>query len=631
MCGIAGYISLNNTVTPAKIKRACLLLQHRGPDAEGFYFSKDERVGLAHRRLSVLDLSAAANQPMFSANGRYCIVFNGEVYNYKQLAQLLACKGASLKTASDTEVILELFVQLGPSCFSRMNGMFAIAIFDLQEKILTLCRDQLGIKPLFFYQDEQTILFGSELKVIKNVLGDSLEINRDAIPCFLHLGFIPQPLTIYLNTIKFPAGHYLQVSTEEKYFAPSPDMIPYWETAKCITPSKFGNGPVAKKQLNELLLAAVQRQLVSDVPIGTFLSGGVDSSLVTALASKIASGTPVKTFSIGVDEGKYNESAYALNVAKQLGTDHHPFVVKEYEVINLVDKLLPAYDEPFADTSAFPTMMVSSLAKQHVTVTLSGDGGDELFHGYGMYQWAERLASPLVQMAQSPIYRASRLMSTRYERIGNMFACCNQQNIVSHIFSQEQYYFMESELDTLLTDPFHDFSSINKSIETDRELSPREKQSLWDMDHYLKDDLLVKVDRASMLYSLEVRVPFLDIDVVEFAVNLDEKLKIRNGKMKYLLKEVLYDYLPKQIFDRPKQGFSIPLAKWLKTDLKYLLDRYTSEEIICKYDVVQFPVVKEMKRRYLGGTDYLFNRLWLIIVLHWWLEENQSQNHQGDE
>jgi asparagine synthase (glutamine-hydrolysing) len=627
MCGIAGYISLPDKITEQQLRQASLLMRHRGPDADGFYFNDDKTVGLAQRRLSILDLSTSANQPMFSADGRYCIVYNGEVYNFQELKSQLADKGASLKTTSDTEVILELFIEKGPACFAQLNGMFAFAIYDIKEKIITFCRDHVGIKPLFLYQDDTTIIFASELKVIKSIMGEKLTIDKTAIPYFLHLGFIPQPLTIFNKTSKFPAGHYTQLSAQQQSFNEATvKFTPYWSLENCITPATLSDESNAKKQLNDLLFDTVQKQMISDVPIGTFLSGGVDSSLVTSIASHLTGHKQIKTFSIGIDDGKYNESKYASQVAAHLQTEHHEFRVKENEVLEMVNQLIPTFDEPFADSSAFPTMMVSRLARQHVTVALSGDGGDELFHGYGMYNWANRLTAPHWQLLKKPIFSASRLLNSKYQRIGNMFAYTDVGNIITHIFSQEQYYFNEPELSKLLVNPTFNFAQINNLPLFNRILSPSERQSFWDFNHYLKDDLLVKVDRASMHYSLESRVPLLDVRLVEMAYNLDEKLKVKNGSMKYLLKEVLFDYVPKQIFDRPKRGFSIPLVKWLKTDLKYLLDRYTSENIIFKYNIVNVDTVNEMKQQYLNGTDYLYNRLWLIIVLHWWLEENSNVN-----
>lgn len=621
MCGIAGYISLNNNLTQQQLKDTAAVIQHRGPDADGFYFSEDNKVGFAHRRLSILDLSNAANQPMFSADGRYCIVFNGEVYNFNELKLQLKDKGASLKTTSDTEVIVELFAQNGPSCFASMNGMFAFAIYDRIDNKMIICRDHVGIKPLFYYFDENNFVFASELKAVKKLIGSYMAVNNAAIPYFLHLGFIPEPLTIYNNTYKFPAAHYAEIDLCKKRIDP---IVPiaFWKLEDKIEPGVLKEETIAKKQLAELLYDSIKKQLISDVPIGTFLSGGIDSSIVTAIAASVSGSDKIKTFSIAIDDGKYNESKFAKQVSAHLQTTHHEFAVKEKEVMELVDKLIPAYDEPFADSSALPTMMVSRLARKHVTVALSGDGGDELFHGYGMYQWAKRLSNPLTSLAKAPLHAASKLMGNKYQRAGNLYDYANSNNIITHIFSQEQYYFKENELAALLVNPGFDFTPVNEQPSLPRKLSATEKQSLWDFNHYLKDDLLVKVDRASMQYSLESRVPLLDYRLVEFAYNLSPALKIKDGIMKYLLKEVLYDHVPKEIFARPKWGFAIPLAKWLQTDLHYLLEKYTSKTVIEKYNVVKYDTVKKIKQQYQNGKDYLYNRLWLIIVLHWWLEEN---------
>ncbi len=622
MCGIAGYISLNNSIKPIQLKKATGLLQHRGPDAEGFYFSDDETVGLGHRRLSILDLSASANQPMFSADGRYVIIYNGEVYNFIELKQKLKDKGASLSTTSDTEVILQLFAELGVQCFKDFNGMFSLAIYDIKTKLLTLCRDHAGIKPLFIYYDETSLVFASELKSIQSIKEGQLTINKKAVPYFLHLGYIPHPLTIFKNAEKFPAAHYLQIDTTQTFFKTiSTGITSFWSLELTIEKTSLKNETVAKKILTDLLFDSVEKQLVSDVSIGTFLSGGIDSSLVTAIASKVSS-QKINTFSIAIDDGKFNESKYAKQVSDHLQTEHHEFRVKEKEVLNLIDNLLPAYDEPFADSSAFPTMMVSQLASKNVTVALSGDGGDELFMGYGMYAWAKRLSKKWVPFSRHSIFNASKLMNDKYQRAGNLFAYPGKQNIKSHIFSQEQYFFSEQEIKEILIEEKFDFKKINTSSLAKRNLSHEEEQSIWDFNYYLPDDLLVKVDRASMLYSLETRVPLLDYRIIEFAFNLNSELKMKSKNMKYILKELLYDYVPKYIFDRPKQGFSIPLNKWLKTDLKYLLEKYTSREIIERHNLLSYSKVDNIKKQYIAGRVYLFNRLWAIIVLHWWLEEN---------
>jgi asparagine synthase (glutamine-hydrolysing) len=622
MCGIAGFISLNNTIEPDQLKGATRLLQHRGPDAEGFYFTDDKKIGLGHRRLSILDLSASANQPMFSSNGRYVIIFNGEVYNFKELRQNLKNKGAGLKTNSDTEVILELFAEKGTECFKELNGMFALAIFDICKNVLTLARDHAGIKPLFMYFDEGDFVFASELKAIHYIKKSALTINKKAIPYFLHLGFIPHPLTIYNNTAKFPAASFLQIDVNAISSQNlNADPKPFWRPESIIGRNSIKDEKKAKATLNSLLLDSVEKQLISDVPIGTFLSGGVDSSIVTAIASKVSK-QKINSYSIAIDDGRFNESKYAHQVSRHLKTQHHEFNVKEKEVVELINELIPVYDEPFADSSAFPTMMVSRLAKKNVTVALSGDGGDELFMGYGAYKWAKILDEKWVLLAKQSLFSFSKLMNDRYQRTGKLFAYNTREGLKTHIFSQEQYFFREQELSTILVENEFDFSIENRNLNTKRKLNPVEEQSLWDYNYYLPDDLLVKTDRASMHYSLEIRVPLLDYRITEFAFNLDTCLKIRGNDMKYLLKQVLFDYLPEEIFRRPKWGFSIPLKKWLKTDLSYLLDKYTSKSIIEKYNFLDFKEVEKLKKQYNSGKDHLFNRLWVIIVLHWWLEEN---------
>ena len=624
MCGITGYISLTNSIEPAQLKKATSLLQHRGPNAEGFYFNDNNKIGLGHRRLSILDLSNAANQPMHSSNGRYIIVFNGEVYNYKELAKTLSDKGASLKTTSDTEVILQLFCERGVNCFKELNGMFALAIYDIQKNVLTLARDHAGIKPLFIYHNDNEFIFASELKAIQSIKNRNLDINRKAIAYFLHLGFIPHPFTIYNKTEKFPAAHYIQLNVNANNFnCINSQTLPFWSLKKIVAKETIKDEKTAKKILTNLLFDSVEKQLISDVPVGTFLSGGIDSSLITAIACQV-SDRKINSYSIAIDDGKFNESKYARQVADHLQTSHHEFNVKEKEVMELIDKLVPLYDEPFADSSALPTMMVSRLAKNDVTVTLSGDGGDELFMGYGAYNWANTLNKKWISSIRYPLFEASKLMSDRYKRAGNLFAYSRKANLKSHIFSQEQYFFSESELKYFLAEDSFNFENENKNFHTERKLNAAELQSMWDYKYYLPDDLLVKVDRASMHYSLETRVPLLDYRIIEFAFNLDSELKIKASSMKYLLKEVLYGFVPEKIFKRPKWGFSIPLKKWLKTDLSYLIENYTSKRIIEKYNFLNYYAVEELKNRYNSGQDYLFNRLWVIIVLHWWLEENCS-------
>jgi len=621
MCGIAGGFS-NSKAGIQGMKEATNTMSHRGPDAYGYYINNSEQLFLGHRRLSILDLSDTANQPMYSADGRFVMVYNGELYNYMQLRNKLP--GFDWKTSGDSEVILELFAHYGTKSFAWLNGMFAIAIYDTLDNKLFLCRDQVGIKPLFYYWNNDTLVFGSELKVIvkhSQLTGvEKLEVNKEAIPYFLHLGFIPEPYTIYQKVSKFPAANYavLDCNTNEL------DFFRYWSAEKHFLSEPLVTEQKTLAQYTHLLFDVVQSQMVSDVPLGTFLSGGIDSSLVTAVASKL-SDRKVKSFCIGFNEAKYDESAYAEEIAKHLGTEHHTFKVSADDVLELIPSLLDVYDEPFADSSAFPTMLVSRLAREHVTVTLSGDGGDEIFQGYGMYAWANRLNQPFNKIMRKPIYHITQMGSNRYKRASELFDYPSHKRLHTHIFSQEQYYFSEKELNSLLVNPDYDFEPINKMDIPELSANAAEKQAFWDLKNYLKDDLLVKVDRASMRYSLECRVPLLDTRIVEMGLNIDYKLKVYEGYgTKYLMKKVLYEMVPRKMFERPKKGFAIPLKEWLQGPLKYLIDDYLNEATIREYGIVYPEYVKELLEQFHGGKDYLYNRLWLLVILHWWLKTNRS-------
>ncbi|NJO01271.1 MAG: hypothetical protein HC880_05855 [Bacteroidia bacterium] len=384
--------------------------------------------------------------------------------------------------------------------------------------------------------------------------------------------------------------------------------------------SLLNKEPEAKKQLKKLLSSSVSYRLISDVPLGVFLSGGIDSSIIAALATE-ASPRPINTFSIGFEESDWNEAPYAREVSKALGTEHHEFIVSLDEAKALIPQLVDIYDEPFADSSAIPTYLLSQLAAKHVKVVLGGDGGDELFLGYGMYQWAERLSKRFWQNLRKPISRSLALFKAdRYQKASSLFDYNNKQELLSHIFSQEQWLFSRREIEGLLVSPLQQ-RRYQRPLQN-RPLNPMEQQALFDLGFYLPDDLLVKVDRATMRHSLEGRVPLLDHRVVEFAINLAPGLRYKNGITKYLLKQVLYDYLPEKLFDRPKQGFSIPLADWLQGDLKYLLEEFLSKSVIEKHGLVKYEPVEQLKNKFLKGQTYYYNRLWTLVVLHQFLRKH---------
>jgi asparagine synthase (glutamine-hydrolysing) len=614
MCGIAGFYTTGNDLSRNDLIKMTDVMVHRGPDASGYFY--DNIAGLGHRRLSIIDLSESANQPMFSHSERYVIVFNGEIYNYLEIAEKLS--GVQWKTTSDTEVILEAFIQWGPSFANQMNGMFAIAIYDKELHKLHLFRDRLGIKPIYYFWDGTRFAFGSELKALKSlpVIKQQLAINKKAINEFLNLGYIPEPHSIYENIFKFPSGSYAVVDGKEL------SIERFWDIDEKIGSEVLSDETEAKSKLKELLTSSVKYRLICDVPFGTFLSGGIDSSTVTAIAQSISS-VPVNTFSIGFKDARHNESEYAKSISSFLGTNHHEFTVTEKDAIELIPELMDIYDEPYADSSAIPTMLVAKMARKHVTMTLSGDGGDELFFGYGAYKWAERLNNPFYKLMRHPIASALSILGNHKKRAAQVFKYKNELSKKSHIFSQEQYLFSQKELEKLLCHDFYSELKYNENYPSLlRKLDPAEAQSLFDIKYYLKDDLLVKVDRATMKYSLETRVPLLDYRIVEFAMNLSPELKIKNGVQKYILKQVLYDYIPEKFFDRPKWGFSIPLQKWLKGDLKYLFDEFLCESVINKHKIVDYSVVAELINRFFNkNEDYLYNRLWLLIVLHNFLEK----------
>lgn len=615
MCGITGVYSHTHPFEAHQLHAMTAAVSHRGPDAEGHFF--DGICGLGHRRLSILDLSESANQPLYSQNDRWVIVYNGEVYNYRELEVQY---GITAHTTSDTEIILEAFAKDGMHCVQYFNGMFAFAIYDKQEQALWVCRDRLGIKPLYYHWDGNRFAFGSELKALLP-LPIAKEIHPPAIAEFLHRGFIPAPHTIYRNIYKLRPGHWLKLTqdglTEE----------PYWSLNKKILKQPLTDEKLATDQVENLLLSSVNYQLISDVPVGVFLSGGIDSSTVAALAAHQLS-HPINTFSIGFRESRHNEAPYAREVAEHLHTNHHEVIVSAQDAKDLVETMLDMYDEPYADSSAIPTMLVSKMARQHVGVVLTGEGGDELFHGYGMYQWASRLSQGWLRRLRKPLAALLAVgKEARYQKAAELLEYDSETDIPSHIFSQEQGFFSYPELKglmgaTLINGKGCLSASSLPPLVDERGLTASEIQSLFDLALYLPDDLLTKVDRASMHFGLEARVPLLDHRLVELAINLSPELKNKGGVTKYLLKQILYKYLPAELFNRPKQGFSIPLADWLRTDLRYLLDTYLSDAVVERYGYVDLDTVRTLKTEFLNGKKHVYNRLWTLIILHRWLEKH---------
>jgi asparagine synthase (glutamine-hydrolysing) len=605
MCGIAGFLSFNNQFSQSTLEYITNSLTHRGPDAHGYYF--DGKAGLGHRRLSIIDLSVSANQPMFSHCGRYAIIFNGEIYNFREIAKDL---DVELKTNSDTEVLLEAFVKFGESFIHKVNGMFAFAIYDIKSELLYLYRDRIGIKPLYYYHSDNNFLFASELKAFNNISKlDNGGVDFQSLNDFLYLGYIPAPQSVYNKIKKIPPGTFAVVGNNTFRISP------YWKLDEQIEHNVIIDIDEAKNKLRELLFSSVKYRMISDVPFGTFLSGGIDSSLVTAIAQKI-SDIPLKTFSIGFDEGKFNEAFHARKVAEYLKTEHYEKVLSYADALDLLDTFFDSFDEPFSDSSAFPTLLVSKFAREKVTVILSGDGGDETYLGYGAYNWGRRLSNPAVKFFRKPIARILKAGNNRQKRAAELFAYQDKSRIKSHIFSQEQFCFSEREINALLNDNFKTSFSFDENYQLlNRTLSITEEQALFDLQYYLPDDLLTKVDRASMRYSLEVRVPLLDYRLVHFALNLNEELRKKRGITKYLLKQILFEFVPEKYFDRPKWGFSIPLIQWLNNEWRFLIEDYLNKEAIESVGIFNYQTVNQYVKCYLNGETYFYNRIWIMIIV----------------
>lgn len=613
MCGIAGYYSNANVFSSNELDNVGKSIASRGPEYQGVYF--DEIVGLVHRRLKIIDLSDDSNQPMVSEDGRYVIVYNGEVYNYDEIRR---CLPVQMKTTSDTEVVFQSLIANGIDAIEDFNGMFAIGFYDTISKKLLLIRDRMGVKPLYYYWDGVNFAFASEIKALLqlNFINKNKSVNYKSLNEFLHLGYTGISDTIYNNIYKVPAGSYIEVSSQ------GISIQSYWSTYSKIESETIDDYYSAKEILRDLVEQSVRYRLRSDVSYGTFLSGGIDSSLVTAVAQKSLS-TKLNTFTIAFAESKYDESKYAKQIAEYLGTNHTEMLVTQKEALQLIPSILDTFDEPFVDSSAIPTMLVSQLAKTQATMILSGDGGDELFMGYGAYNWALRMENGKIRKYYKLLSFILKRGTSWSKRIGSMLDYDNTERLPSHIFSQEQYLFSRKEiLNVLRPEYITNFSLECEKANVARELSAAENQALFDINYYLREDLLAKVDRSSMKYSLEVRVPLLDYTIVEFALNLNENLKMHNGTQKYLLRQVLYDYVPSELFNRPKWGFSIPLCNWLKTDLQFLIDDYLNENLINKVGIFDTKQVRSLVRRFkFGNNDYLYNRIWQLILVQKFMSE----------
>jgi len=618
MCGIAGFLATGEARPGAQLLRAMGgTMARRGPDASGIYLSPDGRAGLAHRRLSIIELSDAGAQPMASGDASLVVSYNGEVYNYREIRGELARLGHAFRGDSDTEVVAAACRQWGvAAAVSRFIGMFAFALWDGRTRTMHLVRDRLGIKPLYVARAPGLVLFGSTLSPILECPSFPREVDRDALQYYLEFQYVPAPHAIYRDARKIVPGHILEIAadgteTDRTYW----DLFDHW--------GKGGERPRSEgeyaEELAALLDSSVRYRMISDVPLGAFLSGGIDSSLTVALMRKAASG-PVRTFSIGFSEKAYDESAHARAVARHLGTDHHEKICTPADALALVRKIPDAYDEPFADSSAVPTMLVSAFTREHVTVSLSGDGGDELFCGYPRYAWVRRGSRVLglPRLLRRPVGALlARVPIHKVQRGAESIMQDDPAELYFHtvgIFERRRL----REIVPSVSDDSH--LAYFRTFRDPRAGEIEERAMATDIRTYLVDDILAKVDRASMAYSLEARVPLLDHRIVAFAARLPLRYKVRGGETKYLLRKVLHPLVPRPLLDRPKMGFGIPLSRWLRRELRPLVDEYLGADRVRREGFFRPEGVARIVAEHLSGRRNHQYRLWSLLMFGMWRE-----------
>ncbi|EIC22555.1 asparagine synthase (glutamine-hydrolyzing) [Thiorhodovibrio frisius] len=638
MCGITGYWHPDRC-DAAIAERMSVAIQARGPDSRGVWCDHKAGLALAHRRLAVLDLSPAGHQPMVSPCKRYALTYNGEIYNNLDIRRELECVGGYFdwRGHSDTETLLAALRHWGvPVALERLNGMFAFALWDARERLLYLARDRMGEKPLYYGHYGKAFLFGSELKALRAYSGWQGMIDRDALTLYLRHNYVPTPWSIYRGIAKLPPAHYVVIREGGRSIG-KPRC--YWSLATVAEAGTVEAGAAElTDELDALLTDAVKRRMASDVPLGAFLSGGYDSTMVTALM-QAQSQRPVRTFSIGFHEAAYDESRHAKKVAAHLGTDHTELLVSPEQALAVVPKLPFIYDEPFADSSQIPTFLVSQLARRHVTVALSGDGGDELFCGYNRYvlgyqvwRFLQLLPNPLRRAIAAMFRRApghaldslQRLLprrlrvpqlADRLPKLADVLAHRNgpsfYRGLVSHAKQPDQIVIGAREPEGILA----------RAGGFPQLADPREWMMLMDSVTYLPDDILTKVDRASMAVSLEARVPLLDHRVVEFALRLPIGYKFRKGQGKWLLRQVLDRYVPRPLMNRPKMGFGVPIEHWLRGPLRGWAEDLLNETRLRNDGFLDPQPIREMWREHQSGARRWHYHLWDVLMFQAWLRE----------
>jgi asparagine synthase (glutamine-hydrolysing) len=648
MCGITGFLSLKCNLSASELEeianRMSDTISYRGPDDRGAWVDPEAGIAFGFRRLAILDLSPAGHQPMFSVNDRYVIIFNGEIYNFADLRQELANSGHSFRGHSDTEIMLAAICQWGLfAAVKRFNGMFAFALWDRESHSLHLVRDRLGIKPLYYGWSGEVFLFGSELKALKAHPSFECTIDRDALAMYLRYNCIHAPYSIYKGIRRLLPGTILTIAVD----APQPTLKPetYWSARQVVEDGVNhpfeGTAQEAIAELDRILRESINQRMIADVPLGAFLSGGIDSSTVVALM-QAQNSRPVKTFTIGFHEADFDEARHAREVAQHLGTDHTELYVTPEEARAVIPLLPTLYDEPYSDSSQIPTYLVSRLARQYVTVSLSGDGGDELFAGYNRYFLGRKIWRDIAWIPRGIRRNIGGLLDVLSPRGKEFFAkgvglsqipeVSEKIRKLSNILSASSDEEMYLQLVTHWKDPNDIVIGGVEPIDnlTDRSQWAKlndftQRMMYLDLVTYLVDDILVKLDRASMAVSLEGRVPLLDDHrVVEFAWRLPLSVKVRNDKSKWILRQVLYQYVPPEMVERPKMGFAVPIGAWLRGPLRDWAESLLDENRLRQEGYFNCDPIRKKWLEHLSGKQNWQYHLWDILMFQAWLSANPS-------
>ncbi|MBO9622445.1 MAG: asparagine synthase (glutamine-hydrolyzing) [Sphingomonas sp.] len=644
MCGLTGFWTSDRRSDASAILAAMTAsIAHRGPDDSGVWLDAEAGIALGHRRLAIIDVSAAGHQPMHSASGRYIIVYNGEIYNHHDLRRELEAVGAapSWRGHSDTEVLLAAIDHWGfEQTLERANGMFALALWDRQRRVLTLARDRLGEKPLYYGRAGEDFVFGSELKALARHPKFERQIDRAALTEYFRYAYVPAPRSIWQRIGKLPPAHFVEIRDNGRTIG---QPTAYWDFAAAAAhgaANPVAGGTEALETLDGLLKDAVLRRMEADVPLGSLLSGGIDSSLIAALM-QAQSARPVRTFTIGFDDPRFNEARHAKAVAEHLGTDHTELYVTAQDALDLLPRLPSIWDEPFADSSQMPTYLVSALTRRHVTVCLSGDGGDELFGGYNRYAAGMRLwtaAKGLPGPVRGAVARAlqrpgaagaadalMRLAPSRHRQLGLADRLPRLGQAIGETSPDGMYRRLVSQTmdpEALVLNSAGDSRSGSAGGPQFDDF--RQRMMYLDTLTYLPDDILVKVDRAGMAVSLEGRIPFLDHRVVEYAWQLPMSEKVREGTGKHILRELLYRYVPKALVERPKMGFAVPVETWLRTDLRDWAEELLAFSRVASEGFLNPHHVQALWSDFIAGRRRTHVQLWTILMFQAWLEASRS-------